>query len=409
MHVVIFEDSRWPAFAPFSLSRPVFALASGMSSLLEKQIHRLSPTRLTLWVRPELECYCRERIVPHIGLPTDVNAPLDGSQAMLINGRMAFSTPVEVPSNEAKYAFDGAIASAMTSRPGLSAADALAGNDRWLDLMALPDMPPHGRLMESPVDLIYWNEQSLVDDFSNLKEPREATPSGPFHLVNESNIHLGRDVTLSPGCVLDASRGPIAMAAGATVGSNAVIQGPCYIGPASVIAPLANIRPGVTIGPVCKVGGEVSASIFLGYSNKSHEGFVGHSYLGKWVNLGAGTTTSNMKNTYGPITVKRGNAEIGPPRNFLGALIGDHCKTAIQTRLMGGSYVGFCSMLGGSTAVPRFTPSFTFWTDRGREPYQPAKAVEVAQRAFARRNRPWTEIDQRIMEYVSGIAPTIEA
>ena len=179
-------------------------------------------------------------------------------------------------------------------------------------------------------------------------------PAGPYHMVNDMDVWLGRDVSLAPGCVLDASKGPVAIDDDATIGANAVLQGPCYIGPGSTIAPLAMIRAGTSIGPVCKVGGEVSVSIFLGYSNKSHDGFMGQTYVGKWANLGAGTTTSNLKNTYGPITLKRGSKEIPTDRRFLGALIGDHTRTAILTRLMAGTYLGFCTMLAGSGIAPRF-------------------------------------------------------
>ena len=193
------------------------------------------------------------------------------------------------------------------------------------------------------------------------------------------------------------------------IGSNAVVQGPCYIGPGSAISPLALIRPGNTIGPMCKIGGEVSLSIFSGYANKAHEGFLGHSYIGRWVNLGAGTTTSNLKNTYGEITLRRGKTEIAAGRRFLGSLIGDHSKTAILTRLMGGSYIGFSSMLAGAGHSPRFVPSYTFLTDRGSHNYEMDKAIEVAQRIFSRRSRAWTDTDEQIMHYVAAAAPAVEA
>ena len=207
---------------------------------------------------------------------------------------------------------------------------------------------------------------------------------------------------LSPGCVLDASKGPIAIGERATIGANAVIQGPCWIGPGANLAPLSMIRPGASIGAMCKVGGEISASIFLGYSNKSHEGFLGHSYIGKWVNLGAGTTTSNLKNTYGPITLKRGSREMSTGRRLLGALLGDHSKTAILTRLMGGSYIGYCTMLAGSTAAPRFVPSFTFWTDKGAVAYEREKAVEVAQAGFFHPARSRVDGDGRTNHELRG-------
>jgi UDP-N-acetylglucosamine diphosphorylase/glucosamine-1-phosphate N-acetyltransferase len=275
--------------------------------------------------------------------------------------------------------------------------------------MQLAPMPFRGRMLESAVDLIYGNDQAIVDDFAHHDGPTMPLEAGPYHLVDELDIRLGPDVALSPGCVLDASKGPIIVEEGAAIGANAVIQGPCWIGPGSVIAPLANIRPGVSIGAMCKVGGEVSLSILLGYSNKAHEGYLGHSYIGKWVNLGAGTTTSNLKNTYGPITLKRGSREITTDRRFLGALIGDHTKTAIQTRLMSGTYIGYFSMLAGSTYAPRFVPTLSFWTDKGMTPYDREKAVEVAQRVFTRRDRTWTECDEAIMDYAAAAAPRVEA
>jgi bifunctional N-acetylglucosamine-1-phosphate-uridyltransferase/glucosamine-1-phosphate-acetyltransferase GlmU-like protein len=156
------------------------------------------------------------------------------------------------------------------------------------------------------------------------------------------------------------------------------------------------------------VGGEVSNSIVLGYSNKAHDGYLGDSYVGKWVNLGAGTTTSNLKNTYGEITMDMGKEKVPTGRRRLGALIGDHTKTAVLTRLMTGTYVGFCAMLADSGSTPRFVPSYTFSTERGTEPYRLDKAIEVTQRVFARRDRGWTETDERIMRYVAEAAPAVE-
>ena len=410
MHLVVFVDSHWDSFAPFSMIRPVFALASGATTLLRKNVRQVQPSRLTLWVRPELVTFCRQRLTPELGVATQVNVPLDDEPAVLVNGRTFFTGRPEIPSEQAvALTNSGAIAMARVKSRSLSPGDALGETDNWNKLSRLASIPFRGKLLESAVDLIYGNDQSIVDDFAHHDGPSMPFETGPYHLVDELDIRLSPDVALSPGCVLDASKGPIIVSEGATIGANAVIQGPCWIGPGSVIAPLANIRPGVSIGAMCKVGGEVSLSIFLGYSNKSHEGFLGHSYLGKWVNLGAGTTTSNLKNTYGPITLKRGSREMTTDRRFLGALIGDHTKTAIQTRLMAGSYIGYFSMLAGSTHAPRFIPSFSFWTDKGLVPYDREKAVEVAQRVYTRRDRAWTEADEMLMAYVADTAPRVEA
>src|SRR3954462_4173874 len=143
------------------------------------------------------------------------------------------------------------------------------------------------------------------------------------------------------------------LAAGCAIGANSVLKGPCYVGPHSQVKPLTVVHAGTSIGPMCKVAGEINNSIITAYTNKSHEGYLGDSYLGEWVNLGAGTTTSNLKNTYGPVRLRMGKTtEVETGRRHLGSLIGDHAKTAIGTRLMTGSYVGYCTMLASSTLPP---------------------------------------------------------
>jgi UDP-N-acetylglucosamine diphosphorylase/glucosamine-1-phosphate N-acetyltransferase len=411
MHVVIFEGSRWSAFAPLSLSRPVFSLATGASSLLEKQIRHLKPTRLTLWVRPEMAAFCRERIVPHLKVPTRVNEPLDDEPALLFNGRTVHFGEFEWPADEAVAIDEGEIVRlALVRRPGLGPDDVTGRSDRWTALLDLPHAEPRSRLVDSLWDLIHWNDESLIEDYAALYGTSSAPkPAGPYHMVHEEDIWLGPGVKLGPGCVLDASRGPIMLKQGASIGPNSVLIGPCVIGEHARIRPLTQIREGTTIGNMCTVGGEVSNSIMLGYSNKAHEGFLGHSYLGKWVNLGSGTTTSNLKNTYGEIRARIGAKEIATGRQFLGSVIGDHSKTAVLSRLSAGAYLGFYSMLDGIGTATRFVPSFTFQTGDGPERYDMDKAIEVTKRVFARRDREFNSTDEQVMRYVADVAPEVES
>jgi UDP-N-acetylglucosamine diphosphorylase / glucose-1-phosphate thymidylyltransferase / UDP-N-acetylgalactosamine diphosphorylase / glucosamine-1-phosphate N-acetyltransferase / galactosamine-1-phosphate N-acetyltransferase len=410
MHVVIFEGSQWGAFAPLSLGRPVFALVTGASSLLEKQLRHLQPKRLTLWVRPEMEAFCRARIIPHLSVPTQLNQPLDDEPALLFNGRVVHLASFELPPENAVVVDEGeTIRLAYCRRPGLGPQDAFGRTQRWLDLLELPHTMPQARLVDSLWDLIHWNDESLVEDFAHLHDrPAAPVPAGPFHVLSADNLWLGPDVKLAPGCVLDASRGPIMIGGGATVGANAVVNGPCWIGPSARVRPLTQVREGSSIGAGCTVGGEISHSIFLDYSNKAHEGYIGHSYVGKWVNLGSGTTTSNLKNTYGEVRARVGSREVATGRQFLGSVIGDHAKTAVLTRLGAGTYVGFGSMIASGGTAPRLVPSYTFLTDRGAEPYDLSKAMEVARRVFARRDRPFEQTDEQLMRYVAQVAPTIE-
>jgi UDP-N-acetylglucosamine diphosphorylase / glucose-1-phosphate thymidylyltransferase / UDP-N-acetylgalactosamine diphosphorylase / glucosamine-1-phosphate N-acetyltransferase / galactosamine-1-phosphate N-acetyltransferase len=314
----------------------------------------------------------------------------------------------EYPPHDAIVADGDIMRSARVTAPGLSWEDAWNRTDRWLKLFDLPRMMDQSRMVESLWDLIHWNEESLIEDATQLHRMRGGKPAGPYHMVNDEDVWLGEGVKWEPGCVLDATNGPVVLGDNSAIGANAVIQGPCYIGPNALIKPLALIRPGTTIGPACRVGGEVAESIILGFSNKSHEGYMGHSYVGKWVNLGAGTTTSNLKNTYGEISVQIGSRKVPTGRRFLGALIGDHSKTGILTKLTTGTYVGFASMLTGSGWGPKFVPSFTYWADDGTEPWQLDKAMEVAGRTFARRDREWTPVDEQLMRYVQQVAPSVE-
>lgn len=410
MHVVIFEGSRWSAFAPLSLGRPVFTLATGASSLLEKQVRHLKPERLTLWVRPEMEEFCRERVIPHLKVPTQINQPLDDQPALLFNGRAVHFGEFEFPPHDAVVVDEGEVVRlAYVHSPGLGPGDVIGRTQRWLDLLNLPHTMPQARLVDSLWDLIHWNDESLIEDYAHLHERESAPkPQGAYHMLNEDDIWLGPDVKLSPGCVLDASTGPVMISRGVTIGAHAVISGPCWIGSHARIRPLTQVREGTTICGLCTIGGEVSHSIFMGCSNKAHEGFVGHSYIGKWVNLGSGTTTSNLKNTYGEVRARIGDREVPTGRQFLGSVIGDHSKTGILTRLSTGAYVGFCSLLDGSGPAYRFIPSFTFQTAAGSKPYEMGKAIEVTKRVFARRDRQFNKTDERVMRYVADVAPSIE-
>jgi UDP-N-acetylglucosamine diphosphorylase/glucosamine-1-phosphate N-acetyltransferase len=411
MHVVIFEGIRWDTFAPLSLSKPTFLLPCGMGTLLDKQIDLLHPTRLSLWVRPEFANFCREHVVPDLKIPTTVNQPLDDQPALLATGRTLHLANFEIPQAPAIVIEEGDMVrfAFVKNAAGLSPEDVMQRSERWLRLRDLPHTVPQARYVDRLWDLISWNEEALVTDFVRWRGSTKSIDDGPWHLVNSENICLASGVKLSPGCVLDGSKGPIVIDANASVGANAVIQGPCYIGKFSQISPLAVIRPGTTIGMMCKVGGEISNSIVSPFTNKAHDGFLGDSFLGSWVNFGAGTTTSNLKNTYGEVTVKIGSSTHRTGRRMLGSIVGDHTRTAIGTRLNTGSYIGYCCLLAGNGLAPKFMPSFTFWTAEESGKYELSKAKEVAGRVMERRQKQFTPQDGLIMDYVTHAAPMVEA
>jgi UDP-N-acetylglucosamine diphosphorylase/glucosamine-1-phosphate N-acetyltransferase len=413
MHVVVFEGIHWRTFAPFSLSRPVFMLPCGAGTLLDKQLRATKPTRLTLWVRPGLEDYCRRLIVPKMPCPTEVNAPLDEDAALLLSGRTLHLSGYEFEHIDSVVFDEGVtgrrlVRHAQVHMPGLSPSDMMQRNERWKKVLELPTGMPQARLPQFVWDLINWNEEAIVSDSIAMTDPSQPKPAGSYHLINENDVWLGANVKLGPGCVLDASRGAVILADEVSIGANAVLQGPCYIGPHTQVTPLSLIRGGTSTGPMCKIGGEISNSILNGFVNKAHHGFLGDSCIGEWVNLAAGTTTSNLKNTYGEVSMTVDGHRTKSGRRFLGSLIGDHTKTAIGTNMMTGSYAGFCTMIGCSKHPPKFIPSFTFLTDEGAAPYRLDKAQETMKAVFTRRGRVWNDTDRAMNEFVAEQAKMVE-
>lgn len=395
--------------APLSLNRPVFTLLSGTSSLLEKQIQHVQPLRVTLWVRPQMVEFCRKHVVPSLSVPVSINTPLDDEPAFLTSGHTVHFSQFPRPTDPMVSVDEGnLIRQAYVKMPGLNWDDAMRRSDRWLELLKLPRTSDQTRLPEYLWDLVHWNEEAIVADAIQMTDRPRAPADCRCHIVAEQDVIVNPQAKLSPGCVLDASKGPIVIDA-ALDRHDSVLQGPVYVGRYSSVSPLSHIHSGTSIGPMCKIGGEVATSIFLGFSNKPHDGFVGHSYIGQWVNVGAATTTSNLKNTYGPIKMHIGAKQIETDRRFLGSMIGDHSKLAIGTRLMTGSYIGYCSLLAGSDLPPRFIPSFTFWTDAGSQPYKLDKAREMMKQMYSRRGRTWDDEEESQLQLAMESAKEVEA
>ena len=214
---------------------------------------------------------------------------------------------------------------------------------------------------------------------------------------------IGKNVEIKPGVVLDASTGPIFIEKNVTIFPNAVIQGPFYIGQSSKIKSSATIYPNVSIGNVCKVGGEVEDTIIHSYTNKQHSGFLGHSYLGSWINLGADTNNSDLQNNYGSIKVQINGRHIDSGKQFVGLMMGDHSKTAINTMFNTGTVVGFSSNVFGAGFPPKYIPSFGWGGSESMKEYKLVKALETAKAVFVRRNRNFSAEDENLFEYIFNL------
>jgi UDP-N-acetylglucosamine diphosphorylase/glucosamine-1-phosphate N-acetyltransferase len=193
--------------------------------------------------------------------------------------------------------------------------------------------------------------------------------------------------TVEPGVVFDVRNGPVVLDRGAEVRHGTRLDGPTYVGPGTRV--LGGEIRGSVLGPVCRVRGEISESVFLGYANKAHDGFVGHSVVGRWVNLGAGTITSNLKHTYGTVRLEVAGERIETGRVNVGTLFGDHAKTAIGTLLSTGTVVGAGASVHGPGAPPRWIPPFS-WGLTGTRMNEDG-FISIAERVMARRDVPLTD------------------
>jgi UDP-N-acetylglucosamine diphosphorylase/glucosamine-1-phosphate N-acetyltransferase len=228
------------------------------------------------------------------------------------------------------------------------------------------------------------------------------------YLLNKQAVHVGDGTTIKPGVVLDAENGPIFIGRNVSISPNTSIEGPCYIGDGSLIQPGASLRDGVSIGRRCKVGGELESSILHGYSNKQHDGFLGHSYVAEWVNLAADTVNSDLKNTYGNVRVPINGEEIDSGQMFVGLTIGDHSKTGIGQMFPTGAVVGFGCNIATCEFAPKFVPSFTWLAGKNECTYSPDRCLEIARRVMARRQTSFTPAEEAWFTQIPAYAQSFE-
>lgn len=236
-----------------------------------------------------------------------------------------------------------------------------------------------GGLIENVWDLVRHNLDHIASDILHFHPSSELShrPANAY-LIGDYPLIVGEHVTIEPGVVFDLTAGPVWLADGVKVRALSRIAGPMYVGEDSTL--LGGSYTACTIGPLCKIHGEIEETIVIGYSNKAHDGFLGHSIVGKWVNLGALTTNSDLKNNYSTVRVHTPGGTVDTGLMKLGALIGDHVKTAIGTMINTGTVVGpGANIFGGMP--PKHVPPFS-WGD-GK--YELEKFLETAERAMHRR------------------------
>ena len=401
MQICIFEDSKYPNFYPLSYSRPVYDLVCGARTLKEKIIAEFAGTEVSLHCREYLEALTKSSN-PELS----VNEIKD-DKCLFINGRVLCNGELKtIPLKEdCIYKSGEDITAVRLSGDNLEKVkNNLSDVLNFEDLSGLPVVNVNVKTVNYIWDLISENGKQLSYDIKFLtgqdKSYKSPKNFPAVNFVNPEQVFIGQNVTIKPGVVIDATRGSVLIDDNTFIFPNAVIEGPVYVGKNSKIKTGAAIYENVSIGNVCKVGGEVEDAIIMSYSNKQHAGFIGHAYLGSWVNLGADTNCSDLKNNYSTIRVKLNGKSIDTGSQFLGLISGDHSKSAINTMFNTGTIVGFASNIFGAGFPDKYIPSFSWGGAEGISTYDLRKGMETAKIVMKRRDIDFSAEDEKLFKYI---------
>lgn len=393
MNLYVFEDQRFSDFFPISSTRAVFDIRFGQSTFLERIIKIFPEHSVSLIVRDDFKELVSER---HTNIAVN---PDNIEEGLWISSSVIWTREsVELLSDkDTAFMKDDKLVAA-----NLSSSDAA----RWIS-----NGGPLKSELESVKfknievyqcnylwDIIKFINQSINDDASELK-PVDRLDYPHTNLINPDKIFIN-SAKVMPGALINAEKGPVIIDNNAVIYGQTYIEGPAFIGTDTVIKPLTKIV-GSVIGKKCKIGGEVESSVIQGYSNKVHDGHLGDSFLGEWVNLGAGTSNSNLKNNYSSVKISLNENLIDTNSLHIGCFIGDHVKTAIGTLINTGTIIGAASMISTYGFPPVNLPPFSWYFNRKKERMDFDKFVSTAQKSKSRRNKNFTKAEKRLYKKIS--------
>ncbi len=400
MRVVLFDDAVACDWMPFALTRPVGELLCGAYTFRERAVRlfgscagHVASRQLLGFDEPGAALVLDgSKLTPPSDGPTlylssrallDWNARIDAGRPgpIRVGGEVVGCIMSERVPPSAFFAQPESLGADPPT-------DVTTSSKTWRDAVAAAGQDLPGRVLRYVWDLIALNAEQIQTDFeaSSSQTPGSATPLPEgVHLIGGSagRLRLASNATIEPGVVLDVSSGPIWLEEGVAVRAFSRVQGPTFAARDSTL--LGGSFTAVSIGPVCKVHGEIEESVVLGYSNKAHDGFLGHAYLGKWVNIGALTTNSDLKNNYGTIRIWTPRGETDTGRVKIGCLLGDHVKTGIGVMLNTGTVVGAGSNIFGAVQPPKYVPPFRWSSGDALVDYDIDRFLETARTVMARR------------------------
>jgi UDP-N-acetylglucosamine diphosphorylase/glucosamine-1-phosphate N-acetyltransferase len=402
--VYLYDDAQARTFEPFASTRPVSELASGTTLIRERWLAALGADDARFVSGERHQNFDEPGAVAAEGM-----IPLG---SIVVNARFAPALPADAIKASRRAAScsmwrSGDRLTAVRLREAVSVS-ALSDGSKTLEHLyagtgAIGTLD--GTWIDEVWDFIRVLPQQLEQDIEHLGSNGEFATPTHVTVLGSHGTFIALDAVVEPHVVIDVTNGPVYVGQRSHVRAFTRLVGPCFIG--DDVQVMGGDISVCSIGGVCKVRGELSNSIFLGHSNKGHDGFVGHSYLGRWVNLGAGTVTSNLKNTYGAVSLWTPGGVRDTGMQFLGTLFGDHVKTGIGLRLTTGTVLGAAANVYGNMP-PKAVAPFAWGDSAPYGVYRADKFLEAAARMMSRRHVELSDRARRHFEMVHASRWTVE-
>lgn len=404
INICVFEDNGFERLQPLTYARPVYDLRIGATTLFDKIFRYFDYGNVSLHCRPFLKNLVKRT---HPGIV--VNKINTGSPCLFINGRVILTERLfDIFSQNANqydllFTYQGQVVAAYLRgkcldymKETLTTTPASEDLIKYLRPKCVSKELDDIDMVSNLWDLVTLNGGAMVQDFEFEDVPGIIKGDvKPFaSIYNENSVYVGKGSRIEDYVVINAESGPVYIEEDVVIKSGSYLEGPIYIGRGSFV--LGARLKNTSVGKQCKVGGEISNSVLLDYSNKAHDGFLGDSYVGEWVNLGALTTTSNLKNTYGPVKLETELGDIQSDQIFLGAIIADHVKTGIGTLLNTGTVISFGSSIFGSEFHSKYIKPFSWGRPGKYDNYKLDAFFITAERVMARRGYELLDLDRDV-------------
>jgi UDP-N-acetylglucosamine diphosphorylase/glucosamine-1-phosphate N-acetyltransferase len=387
MNIVVFEDAGVETLFPITTGRPAYAISCASYRLVD-WLNELDGNIVGL-VRSYLE---RIQLLDFPEFQPELDPKLKWT--IVVNARIAPTVSNIRRLQRLMGSGETEGGAALVIRSGWATAAAIVPTGLFADQpksswsRTIEDLTADSSttITENGLELFNYPHEVIRQNLKSFDENIAHRIGVGDYEERFRNVFLGQGVEINDPVVFDSKPGPIVIDANVKIGPFCFFRGPVYIGAKSRISEHASIKDGVSIAHTCKIGGEVEGTILEAYSNKQHHGFLGHSYLGSWINLGAGTCNSDLKNTYGMVNMHYGDEKVSTGMQFVGCIIGDYAKTAINTSIFTGKTIGVASMVYGfaTTNVASFVNYARTFDEVGILP--PEVIVTTQKRMFERRN-----------------------